>query len=57
MRAPFFTTKAPGAGMGLGVFLASAIINRLDGDLQVESEIGQGTLVTVSIPANVEYEL
>ena len=47
---PFFTTKPPGRGMGLGLFLARALVERLDGRLQIQSAPGQGTTATVSLP-------
>jgi two-component system sensor histidine kinase RegB len=34
---PFFTTKAPGRGMGLGLFLARAVIEGVGGTLQIDS--------------------
>ncbi len=49
---PFFTTKAPGRGMGLGVFLATNVIKRLDGRITIESQPHQGTCVTVWLPLN-----
>ncbi len=50
---PFFTTKAPGRGMGLGLFLARAVIERLDGDIQLKSNVGQGTTATVALPVSL----
>ena len=47
---PFFTTKQPGKGMGLGLFLAENVIGRLGGDIQIDSAPGQGTQVVVRIP-------
>ncbi len=47
---PFFTTKEPGAGMGLGVFLARSLAERLGGSLTLETEAGEGTTVTVTLP-------
>ncbi len=47
---PFFTTKPPGKGMGLGVFLAQNVLTRLDGSLHFESTPGQGTCVTICLP-------
>ena len=47
---PFFTTKPPGKGMGLGVFLAQNVFTRLDAKLEYESQPGQGTCVTVLFP-------
>lgn len=50
MREPFFTTKEPGKGMGLGVFLAYSTIERLGGRLSYESEPGMGTTATLTLP-------
>lgn len=44
---PFFTTKAPGKGMGLGLSLCHRIIESFNGDITVQSTVGQGTIVTV----------
>ena len=48
---PFFTTKEPGRGTGLGVFLARAVIERLGGSLTFDSAPGAGTTATVTLPA------
>jgi len=50
---PFFTTKAPGRGMGLGLFLARAVIEGVGGTLQIDSGAGKGTEVTVRLPTDV----
>jgi two-component system sensor histidine kinase RegB len=47
---PFFTTKSPGNGMGLGVFLARSVVERLGGRLTIESQTRRGTIVTVQLP-------
>lgn len=47
---PFFTTKSPGRGMGLGVFLARAVVERIGGRFAIRSEPGRGTRVTVHLP-------
>jgi two-component system sensor histidine kinase RegB len=47
---PFFTTKPPGKGMGLGVYLAQNIVRRLGGSIEFESEKGKGTSVEVKLP-------
>ena len=44
---PFFTTKAPGKGMGLGVFLAINVLRSVDGDVSYKSSPGLGTTATV----------
>jgi two-component system sensor histidine kinase RegB len=49
---PFFTTKAPGKGMGLGLFLTRTIAERLGGGLNITSRPGEGTRVTLRLPAD-----
>ena len=47
---PFFTTKEPGRGIGLGLFLARNVISRLGGDLDFQSTPGFGTVAVATIP-------
>lgn len=47
---PFFTTKEPGKGMGLGTFLVSTFAERLGGRVVFDSKIGEGTTVTLLLP-------
>lgn len=47
---PFFTTKPPGKGMGLGVFLADNLIRRLGGKMEIRSAVDSGTSVTIQLP-------
>ncbi|PQO25225.1 sensor histidine kinase [Blastopirellula marina] len=47
---PFFTTKEPGSGTGLGVFLAKNVVEKLNGDVTIDSVPDQGTTVIVRIP-------
>jgi two-component system sensor histidine kinase RegB len=47
---PFFTTKEPGKGMGLGLFLARMIARNCGGDLRIESEAGKGTTCVLELP-------
>ncbi|HEX8439227.1 ATP-binding protein [Archangium sp.] len=48
---PFFTTKAPGEGMGLGLFLTRAVLDQLGGRLVLDSTPGRGTSVVLTWPA------
>lgn len=48
---PFFTTKPEGKGMGLGLFLARSVAERLNGRLKIESQPGHGTVVRLEFPA------
>ncbi len=50
-RTPFFTTKEPGVGTGLGLAICDGIVGSLDGELELESVLGQGTSVRVRLPA------
>ena len=47
---PFFTTRPDGQGMGLGLFLARSVVERLGGTLAIESELGRGTTTTMRLP-------
>jgi two-component system sensor histidine kinase RegB len=48
---PFFTTKAPGEGMGLGLFLTRALLEQLGGALELQSRPGEGTRAALVLPA------
>jgi len=47
---PFFTTKQPGQGMGLGLFLTRALMEQLGGHFKLTSTPGQGTTATLLLP-------
>ncbi|KWT91989.1 hypothetical protein ASN18_0641 [Candidatus Magnetominusculus xianensis] len=47
---PFFTTREVGAGKGLGLSIAEGILTRHSGTINIESEAGKGTNVTVYLP-------
>lgn len=47
---PFFTTKSAVKGTGLGLFVSYGIIETHGGDLRVDSQPGQGTTFTVTLP-------
>ena len=48
---PFFTTKGPGEGMGLGLFLTRALAEQLDGEFHIVSRAGAGTEAWIDLPA------
>lgn len=47
---PFFTTKPVGKGTGLGLSVSRNLVQRLGGELRIESEVGRGTEITVALP-------
>lgn len=49
---PFFTTKEPGRGMGLGVFLVRNVVHRLGGEIDYQSDLGRGTTCSVRLPVH-----
>ncbi len=49
-REPFFTTKEAGKGTGLGLAMAKDFAEGSGGSLDVESEPGRGTVVTIRLP-------
>jgi len=51
---PFFTTKEPGRGMGLGLFLTRSVIERLGGKLHIDSVPGSGVTARVDLPRPAE---
>ncbi len=53
---PFFTTKPAGAGAGLGLSLCQRIVLSNKGTIKVESEVGRGTAVTITLPVYEETE-
>lgn len=48
---PFFSTREPGKGLGLGLFLARTLLDRLGGRLDLQSSPGAGTTATIHLPS------
>lgn len=50
---PFFTTKEPGEGTGLGLFMAANFVRRAGGQIHIASRLRQGTVVSLYLPRAV----
>jgi len=49
---PFYTTKAPGRGTGLGLSVSHRIVKQHGGHIRVESQVGLGSKFTVILPTS-----
>ena len=47
---PFFTTKEPGRGMGLGLFLVRLVAQQCGATFAIDSTVGVGTVCTLELP-------
>ena len=47
---PFFTTKPAGVGTGLGLAICQQILTAMGGDIAIESALGKGTTVSITLP-------
>ena len=54
---PFFTTKEVGKGTGLGLSQVYGFAHQAGGTVRAESKIGQGTTITVYLPASSASEI
>jgi two-component system NtrC family sensor kinase len=53
---PFLTTKETGRGVGLGLAISHSILERHNGTIEVQSEVGKGTTFTVTLPCDAVQE-
>ncbi len=54
---PFFTTKEVGKGTGLGLSITYDIIKKHQGEISVESRVGEGTSFTLKLPIQGEKHM
>ncbi|MDP1831082.1 MAG: ATP-binding protein [Geothrix sp.] len=50
----FYTTKAPDQGSGLGLSIVKGIVEQHQGNIQVESAPGKGTLIRIRLPIHIQ---
>jgi PAS domain S-box-containing protein len=48
---PFFTTKGPEEGEGIGLFVVRQIVEKYGGTIEFDSRVGEGTVCTIAFPA------
>ena len=53
---PFFTTRLDSGGTGLGLSITSSIVVAHQGEIEIASRAGEGTVVTVSLPLAEAYQ-
>lgn len=53
---PGFTTKGVGVGTGLGLSICYKIIEKHQGSIRVDSQVGKGTTFTIELPVNNTFE-
>ena len=54
---PFFSTKKDKGGTGLGLSITYGLVQEIDGSILVESELGKGTLFTITLPIDKDESI
>lgn len=53
---PYFTTKPPGQGTGMGLAIVATAVRNLNGTVEIESAVGAGTRISILLPLMPEPE-
>lgn len=51
---PFYTTKSVGEGTGLGLFIVYNEIEKMEGQIKVQSQLGEGSKFIITLPLSLE---
>lgn len=57
LSEPFFTTKGPDKGTGLGTSISFSIIKEHNGDIDITSKIARGTTIKIMLPVTQNSQL
>lgn len=52
---PFFSTKGETGNSGLGLSVVYGLVSKFMGAINVASEVGEGTTVTITLPVASKY--
>lgn len=55
LSEPYFTTRSRNGGTGLGLFLSRGIVERHQGQFEIDSKVGEGTVARMLLPASVDF--
>jgi CheY-like chemotaxis protein len=53
---PYYTSKEPGKGTGIGLALVHSIVKRYGGIIEVYSEVGEGSVFSIYLPATEKHQ-
>lgn len=55
LSEPYFTTRSRNGGTGLGLFLSRGIVERHQGQFEIDSKVGEGTVARMLLPTSANF--